>query len=550
VDDQHTTHAEVTDEVVLPDQPTLDRPSRAPPLRARGDTILDPGVTSELRAGTVIAADFVVSQRTLRGELGTVYDALQRSTGRLRSLKVLEGASARPPALRDLFFREARVTALVDSPHALDVIASGVDESADVLWIAFEQLTGDSLAARLTLLGAGVAMEPPAASELLEQLFAGLTAAHDAGVVHGDLKPANVFLAPGMPFTVKLLDFSVARAEGERDVTGVMGTPLWMAPEQAHGGPVTPATDVWSAGLLAFRLLTGRLYWLTARASVVETRACLDELLEAELVGASERAATLGCTRPLPEGFDAWFERCVARDPRRRFRSADEMSFAWRSVRCDLAPPRPRLPTQPAMPIATARAPQTFPPDDPLLFHNASEAPTRALPRYTPRRTPRGVVIAAVATLACAATVSAVALHRREARDAPERTSTPLTLVVAPPTTSWRERAAWQWVGTTTGEDGQWRFVLTLRRVEGARVRGSFAWTAVRAFTAEPGEQARETLEGAYDAATGAFDLRGVMSTDPAVLPVNRWRVTLGDDGSVRGATHDGLATLTGAPRR
>lgn len=549
MDDAHTTPEEASDEDSLLDPPTIDRPSRAPSPRHRSDTLLDPGVGSELRPGSLVAGDFVISQRVLRGELGTLYEAVERSTGRPRTLKVLGRASERGAVARDVFFREARVTARVQSPHAVDVIASGEDEAADVLWIAFEQLTGETLAARLALLGVGVPMEPPAASELLEQLFLGLTAAHDEGVVHGDLKPANVFLAPGMPFTVKLLDFSVARAEGERDVPGVMGTPLWMAPEQANGGPVTFATDVWSAGLLAFRLLTGRHYWLTARTSVVETRQCLDELTEGLLAGASERAQAIGVTRPLPEGFDAWFERCVARDPRKRFRSADEMSFAWRDVRCDVAPARPRLPTQPAMPIATARAPQTFPPSDPISFHNASEAPTRSIPRHTPRPLRRALAVAAVAAVACATTVAAVALRRREARDAPDRTSTPLTLVVAP-ASAWRARAAWQWTGVATGDDGEWRFALTLRRAEGARVRGSFAWTAVRAFTAEPGAQVRETVEGTYDPAAGAFELRGVMSTDPASLPVNRWRVTLRDDGAVQGATPDGLATLTGAPRR
>ncbi len=569
--------SETTDEVDLPEQPTIERPSRVP-MRVRSDTLLDRGVATDLRAGTVIAGDFVVVARALRGELGTLYDALQKSTGRVRTLKVLDRASTRPAEVLDQFFREARVTAQVQSPHVLDVVASGADEAADVLWIAFEQLAGETLAARLAAMGPGVAMEPPAAAEVLDQLFAGLAAAHDAGVVHRDLKPANVFLAPGMPFTVKILDFSVARADGERDVEHVLGTPLWMAPEQATGGEVTFATDVWPAGLLAFRLLTGRHYWLTGRASVVETRACLDELADGPLAPASERALALGCARPLPDGFDAWFERCVTRDPRRRFRSADEMAFAWRDVRCDAAPAKPRMATQPALPIAAARpvpvtapeparpsavppspssSPSPSPPprasrpfiDDPLSFHNASELPTRSLPRLAPRPGRRIALVAAAAagTFVAAVAIAAITLHRREARNAPERTSTPLALAVAAP---WRERPAWQWTGTATGDDGEWRFALTLRRTEGPQVRGSFAWTAVRAFTAAPGDQVRESLEGTYDPASGAFELRGVTSTDPAALPVNRWRLTLRDDGTVRGATPDGLTAVTGAPRR
>src|SRR6185503_1006620 len=99
-------------------------------------------------------------------------------------------------------------------------------------------------------------------------------AAHAAGVVHRDLKPENIFLArtrrEGQSRTVKLLDLGIAKivadaqSQTQTSETAVVGTPLWMAPEQMEGA-VSPASDVWALGLIAFYMLTGRSYWLSAR---------------------------------------------------------------------------------------------------------------------------------------------------------------------------------------------------------------------------------------------------------------------------------------------
>ncbi len=312
--------------------PTTLLPSRRRTF-LMGDTVVDLEVQTEITRGTVVAGEYEVQRRIARCDLGVLYDVVRKSNGRPCALKALDRASTRGASERAHFAREARIASRIEALHCPAVIASGHDPASDVLWIAMDRLVGETLAARLARLGVGVPMDSADALEVVAQLGRGLASVHDVGVVHGDLKPANVFLSPGEPFTVKLLDFSAARAVNEPDTDdGPLGTPLWMSPEQAAGSAITPATDVWSVGLLAFRMLTGRSYWLGARNAVVEMKTFLDELIETPLQSASERSEEVGCERELPAGFDAWFSRCVARDPRRRFRNADEMTLALRDV--------------------------------------------------------------------------------------------------------------------------------------------------------------------------------------------------------------------------
>ncbi len=330
---EEPTDPGVPDAVERAVPPTL-QPSRRR-MFMMGDTVLDIEAPSELARGTVVADEYEVVRRLVRCDLGVLYEVNRRSSGRPCSLKALERASTRQPDERAPFLRESRIASRIDSAHCPAVIASGVDTALDVLWIAMERLVGETLADRLARVGMGIPMEYADALSVLSRLAQGIAEVHAAGVVHGDLKPANVFLPTGDAATPKILDFSAAKAAGEADLTdSSLGTPLWMSPEQAAGAPITPATDVWAAGLLAFRMLTGRSYWLCARNPVVEMKAFLDELLDASpLPGASERARAVGCERALPEGFDAWFSRCVTRDPRRRFRNGDELAAALRDVK-------------------------------------------------------------------------------------------------------------------------------------------------------------------------------------------------------------------------
>ncbi|MBM4363907.1 MAG: protein kinase, partial [Deltaproteobacteria bacterium] len=144
-------------------------------------------------------------------------------------------------------------------------------------------------------------LSPAETHGIFVQLCHALGAAHLGGIVHRDLKPENVFLVASRradaPYTVKVLDFGIAKviAEAQAVNTGASGTPLYMAPEQTQAGRViSPRTDVWALGPIAFRMLAGRACWKGASSEDVTPLMVLRETLMNPLVPASERAAELG----------------------------------------------------------------------------------------------------------------------------------------------------------------------------------------------------------------------------------------------------------------
>jgi serine/threonine protein kinase len=290
-----------------------------------------------------IANDFRIVRRLAAGTMGTVYVAEQVSTGKLRALKVLHSEFALDDKHRERFVREARAGSAIRSEHVVEVVSAGVDEATGVPWLAMELLEGRDLASVVRQRGA---LPPGEVLEILLQVGHGLGAAHRAGLVHRDLKPENVFLAEsrrvGARFTVKVLDFGIAKIvmAGTLDGTQPIGTPLWMAPEQAtEGGPLGPATDVWPLGLIAFQLLTGKMYWKSVEDETASVLQLLNEIAMAPIEPASARAARYGARDKIPRGFDAWFARCVARSIDARFRDAGAAVDALAPV---LAPRRAR----------------------------------------------------------------------------------------------------------------------------------------------------------------------------------------------------------------
>ncbi|MBL8678669.1 MAG: serine/threonine protein kinase [Myxococcales bacterium] len=287
---------------------------------------------SRLSPGTVLGGDFVIASRIGGGAMGTVYLAEQRSTGRKRAVKVLNARFAKDPKGRERFAREAKLNAAVESDHVVEVISAGVDDESGVPWIAMELLEGEELAGRVAK---GPALTQDECLKVLEQLGHGLGAAHRAGLVHRDLKPENVYLArsrrAGEDFTVKLLDFGLAKLVSMHDQTGTfigVGAPMWVAPEQGQAkAAITPASDLWAFALLAFWLLTGKHYWKGANDDG-PLIALIKEISAGVTVTATARATELGVATKVPRGFDAWFARCTEREPTKRYRDADEATLA------------------------------------------------------------------------------------------------------------------------------------------------------------------------------------------------------------------------------
>lgn len=285
-----------------------------------GLTLLEPGCD--------FARDFRIVRPLADGGMSSVYVAEQRSSGKLRALKILSGDYLRDAASRAQFEQEARIGSMIKSGHVVEVIAAGIDEETDLPWMAMELLDGEDLADLVTRRGRIPFHE---VREILEQLGDALIAAHEAGVIHRDLKPRNIFVARsqlrGMPFVVKVLDFGISklidRSATSVGITRQLGSPLFMAPEQARSGArLRRSTDIWPLGLLAYFLTTGRYYWKAVTEQGVNINALMLEIAVDPIEAPSVRAASQGLTGVVPEGFDAWFLRCMSREPEGRWPDA------------------------------------------------------------------------------------------------------------------------------------------------------------------------------------------------------------------------------------
>ncbi|MFO0550584.1 MAG: serine/threonine-protein kinase [Polyangiaceae bacterium] len=299
---------------------------------------LDP---ASLPVGTVVGGDFRIERWLGGGGMGIVYATTQLSTSLPRALKILRPELVGDEREMRRFVDEARLGARIPSDHVVAVVGSGVDAAINAPWIAMELLEGEDLSAAIARAGA---LPLDECRVVLEQLCHGVGKAHEAGIVHRDLKPENIFLARsrtvGATVSVKVLDFGIAKSIGDRltrmsalpgglprGFTEGIGTPMWMAPEQTNYGVVTPATDVWAIGLIAYKMLTGRYYWRSAQSSAAS--AVLEEMLTAPIDYASVRAKEQKVDFRLPAGFDAWFYRAVHPDPKQRFPDA---ANAWQAL--------------------------------------------------------------------------------------------------------------------------------------------------------------------------------------------------------------------------
>jgi serine/threonine protein kinase len=290
---------------------------------------------ADVPAGAVIGGEFRVIAPLGRGGMGTVYVAEEVVSRRPCALKLIVPARVADARDHKRFEHDAQACARIASAHIADVVAAGVDRRTGIPYLATELLEGEDLAAHLERRGP---LSPAEAGAIALQVSHALGAAHASGVVHRDLKPSNVFLAHAgiedAPHVVKVLDFGVARVVSDGAATHAVGSPLWMAPEQTMAGqPIVAAADVWSFGLLVYRMLVGQSYWRIAGEAQPPPLAVMREILYESLDAASVRAARSGVH--LPDGFDAWFARCVARDPSARFATATE---AWGELRPVLEP--------------------------------------------------------------------------------------------------------------------------------------------------------------------------------------------------------------------
>jgi Protein kinase domain len=210
--------------------------------------------------GRTLKDTYVVGGLIGAGGMGEVYRARHRRTRRPVAVKLLHAHLADDPVLLARFRREAEIAGTVGSDHIVSVIDVDVDD--DQPFLVLELLEGETLRDRVER-GGPLSLE--AAADVLDQVGAGLDAAHGAGVVHRDLKPENIFLVPGDGGPrVKILDFGVSKIRGAATaLTGevsLLGTPDFMSPEQAMGqiDEVDARADVFAAGGVLYHALTGQ----------------------------------------------------------------------------------------------------------------------------------------------------------------------------------------------------------------------------------------------------------------------------------------------------
>ncbi len=322
------------------------------------------------RTGKVLQGRYKIAGPLAEGGMGVVYRAERLGIGRPVVVKFLHAVLTDRPGVVDRFEREARATARLNHPNCVALVDYGIEDNAPFL--VMEYVEGQTLA---DLLDHG-ALLPPRAVRITSQVLAGLSHAHERGILHRDLKPANVMIidAVGWNDMVKILDFGLAKLlntrledQGKREVTveGIaIGTPGYMSPEQAAGVPSDRRSDVYCAGALLYHLVTGTKAFAGSDVHEVLRR-------HREETPAAPRVLTPGAN--ISAELEEVIRHAMQREPGKRYQSADEMAEALRETpEARVAPPSP-------VPLPGVRPPRKEP--DSQTHAETPSSRARATPR-------------------------------------------------------------------------------------------------------------------------------------------------------------------------
>ena len=296
-----------------------------------------------MEVGALLAGKYRLVRQLGDGGMGTVYEARHEILGTSFAIKVLHPDLARRPGLVDRFLREAHVAAQIKSPHVVSVF--DVDRTPDgTAYIVMELLGGEPLSRALDR---ERRLTPAVAIGYTLQILQALEVAHGLNVVHRDLKPDNIFLTPGPTGpVVKLIDFGIAKLRSAdpaaKNLTAfgvVMGTPEYMAPEQAFSADRADArSDIYAVGVLLYEMLAG-----TRPATGEDAQTVAAKVHRGEIVPLVHAAPGV------PGELAGLVHRAISARPELRFASVAEMSAA-------LAALAPSLATSPAFATGTVLA--------------------------------------------------------------------------------------------------------------------------------------------------------------------------------------------------
>ncbi len=278
-----------------------------------------------LSTGDIIDGKYRIVRLLGEGGMGAVYEGENTRIHRKVAIKVLHSGVAEQGEAVARFEREAQAAGRIGSEHIVEVLDLGTLESGD-RYLVMEYLDGEGLGSRIK---DRTRLTPAELCPIAHQLMEGLAAAHGAGIIHRDLKPDNVFLLRnrgGMQDFVKLLDFGISKFNQLSGDSGfsmtrtgaVMGTPYYMAPEQAKGSrEMDHRVDLYAAGVILYEALTGQVPFNADTFNELLFKIVLEEPRPLEQVDPS-----------IDAGFAAIVSKAMARDPAHRFQTAKELQEA------------------------------------------------------------------------------------------------------------------------------------------------------------------------------------------------------------------------------
>lgn len=297
----------------------------------------------------VVDGKYQIVRMVGRGGMGAVYEAIHSTMQRRVALKILNADLVSNPAALERFRREALLSGRLKHPNAITIYDYGMSAIGEA-YIVMEFLEGHSLGQELQQ---AKTLSPLRVVSVLAPVCDAVHAAHAEGIIHRDLKPANIMLEKlRTGETVKVLDFGIAKLAMNNPSlmnltgTGIIGTPQYMSPEQCQAHRIDGRSDVYSIGVIAYEMLTGKLPFdePTPLATVIAQ--------------VKQKPKPVRELRPdIPPALEAVVMRALEKSPANRHQTAEELSEAFRTVQRQLSPGGAVISTPPALVALASESP-------------------------------------------------------------------------------------------------------------------------------------------------------------------------------------------------
>jgi len=267
-------------------------------------------VANRPSSGTVLSDRYELSDQLGAGGMAEVFLGRDRVLGRTVAVKTLHRQYATDPSFIERFRREAQSAAALNHPHVVGVYDTGSDDGT--YYIVMEYVEGNTLRDQIRAEGP---LLPERAAEIAAEVCEGLDYAHSRGIIHRDVKPANIMITPNGG--VKVADFGIARAVSGDTVTQtamVLGTAQYFSPEQAQSGPIDARSDIYSLGIVLYEMLTRQVPFTgSSPVAIAYKHVKEDPILPSRL------------NPDVPPELEAIAMKALSKNPKNRYQSAEEM---------------------------------------------------------------------------------------------------------------------------------------------------------------------------------------------------------------------------------